>query len=403
MPARVGERWYTPYQGRYGRSFRLSRTAPRILWIVLFVCLYPYPTRACDVPVYQWALARWQPDPYRVIVFHQGDLAPSERAAFDKLQAAKDADTAPANVIARNADTASMLEKDLQPIWDAQDSPTLPWMVVRHPIPTPASAAVWAGPFSQQSVDALLDSPKRRDIARRLLDGEAAVWVLLDSSDPTKDDEVAATLADSLKQAQKALIKASVPEALILPGEKPPIRFSMLRVSRTDPAERLFVAMLLAVEPDLHNYTEHPIAFPTFGRGRALYALVGPGITAKNILNACTFLVDGCSCEIKEDNPGMDLLMAADWKTDNDYAMIEEIELPPLPGMAQQVASVVEGRATTPAQPPPTQTASVASDVAVASADPVWRNALIAMAIGVIIVLAASFALVTKRGAPRRK
>src|SRR5205807_1381286 len=51
------------------------------------------------------------------------------------------------------------------------------------------------------------------------------------------------------------------------------------------------------------------------GRGIALYALVGKGITAENIAKAAGFLVGECSCEVRRQNPGVDLLMAADWET----------------------------------------------------------------------------------------
>lgn len=41
--------------------------------------------------------------------------------------------------------------------------------------------------------------------------------------------------------------------------------------------------------------------------------MIGAGITADNIQEYAEFLVSACSCEIKEQNPGFDLLLAADW------------------------------------------------------------------------------------------
>ncbi|MBV8878389.1 MAG: hypothetical protein JO332_00360, partial [Planctomycetaceae bacterium] len=57
-----------------------------------------------------------------------------------------------------------------------------------------------------------------------------------------------------------------------------------------------------------------PVAFPIFGRGRALWALAGAGLNAQFIAEAGTFLTGACSCEAKEFNPGVDLLFAADWE-----------------------------------------------------------------------------------------
>ncbi|HEY7425207.1 MAG TPA: hypothetical protein VH682_13330, partial [Gemmataceae bacterium] len=56
-----------------------------------------------------------------------------------------------------------------------------------------------------------------------------------------------------------------------------------------------------------------PMVFPVFGRGRALEGLIGKGINADTIENAAQFLCGACSCLIKRLNPGVDLLIAADW------------------------------------------------------------------------------------------
>jgi hypothetical protein len=70
--------------------------------------------------------------------------------------------------------------------------------------------------------------------------------------------------------------------------------------------------MLIGSEPDLAERSD-VMLFPVFGRGRALLPLIGAGITEKNIYDAAAFLVGPCSCEIKEQNPGFDLLLSADW------------------------------------------------------------------------------------------
>jgi hypothetical protein len=86
-----------------------------------------------------------------------------------------------------------------------------------------------------------------------------------------------------------------------------------VKVKRDDPAEAAFVAMLLASEEDLSGFNE-PMAFPIFGQGRALYALVGKGIRVETIDEAAQFLIGSCSCQVKEQNPGIDIAMAVDWK-----------------------------------------------------------------------------------------
>jgi hypothetical protein len=112
------------------------------------------------------------------------------------------------------------------------------------------------------------------------------------------------------------------------------IAFSTVRLARTDQAERVFVSMLLETEPDLRTYHDEPMVFPVFGRGRVLYALVGEGINRENISEAAQYLVGACSCLVKAENPGLDLLMLADWDAvpdvSVDVAPPEVVALPDL-------------------------------------------------------------------------
>ena len=95
--------------------------------------------------------------------------------------------------------------------------------------------------------------------------------------------------------------------------------------------------MLLSSESDLAD-RQAPMVFPIFGRGRILYALIGSGITPANIREACIFLIGPCACEIKDDNPGIDLLITADWQA-NIQTLISETALPSVAQMSQAVSN----------------------------------------------------------------
>jgi hypothetical protein len=110
------------------------------------------------------------------------------------------------------------------------------------------------------------------------------------------------------------------------------VRFPLLDLPRQDPAEELLRTVLLASEPDLPTLRQ-PMAFPVFGRGRVLYALVGAGINRDVITEACAFLTGSCSCEVKAQNPGMDLLLRADWDRSLGLESATFQELPPLSGL----------------------------------------------------------------------
>jgi hypothetical protein len=109
--------------------------------------------------------------------------------------------------------------------------------------------------------------------------------------------------------------------------------FSIFRLSRGSADESLLENLLIHIEPDLVVYSTFPMAFPVFGRGRVLYALVGRGITGANISKSCFFMTEGCSCEVKELNPGVDLLLTADWERGIGESWINASETPPLAGL----------------------------------------------------------------------
>ncbi len=345
-------------------------------FFVCTVACVARPAWSCDIPVHLWALERWAPDPYPVVVFHGGALSEGEQAALDGLKAGAER----ANLVVREVDVTAPLDEPTRAVWEAQGTPRLPTMVVRHPLNVPAAVQIWSGPLDEASVDAVVDSPKRRETSAYLVEADAVVWVLLDG------DEATAALLDSAL----AEVRKNPPAAVPTPGAPtservfPLPRFPVVRMSRSDPAERVFAQMLLGVEPDLKGYSE-PMAFPVFGRGRALYALVGAGINAKTVRNACAFLVNGCSCQVKEQNPGMDLLLAVDWKGRVGEVLTGEVsELPSLPGVPQQESLA---------------TAHVAATAPVAASSAVVRNLVALIAAGVLAVAVASIVLWKQKSA----
>jgi hypothetical protein len=143
------------------------------------------------------------------------------------------------------------------------------------------------------------------------------VWLLLESGDAEKDAAAAELLAAELKELETELKLPELteaPEDNLLAGPPLKLAFSTLRIPRRDSADEPLVQMLIRSEPDLAERND-PMIFPVFGRGRALFPLIGAGITAENIYDSAAFLVGACSCEVKELNPGFDLLLAAEWDT----------------------------------------------------------------------------------------
>lgn len=178
--------------------------------------------------------------------------------------------------------------------------------------------AITSAAWQREEVEKLIRSPARTELANRLAQGEV-VWVFLDSGNDKADEPLFATLKEEIAKQQKTLKLPEIDEEdLAELGTKPEdlkIAFSALRVNRADPAEKWFAEMLLSVESDLREdeVVDQPMVFPVFGRGRALYALVGNGINADTIHRAAVFLTGACQCTVKSENPGVDLLLPIRW------------------------------------------------------------------------------------------
>ena len=308
------------------------------VWLsVILVLLGRTEVSGCSVPVFRYALERWVPDAYSVVIFHQGPLTPEQQAQVDRMDPEKMPPGESVNLNVMNVDLADAPEEVALKLWEQQGTDTLPWMMVSYPWTNLTHDSIWAGGLTETAVDQVVDSPVRREVARRLLKGESAVWVFLESGDSAKDEAAFERLSSRLEHMTETLELPvlnpdDIEKGLISIDESElAISFSTLRLSRNDPAEAFFVPMLLGTEEDLHDFDE-PIVFPIFGRGRALYALIGDGIADQVIDEACAFLTGACSCEVKEQNPGMDLAMSVDW--DRLVTTHDDIdrELPPLSG-----------------------------------------------------------------------
>ena len=212
----------------------------------------------------------------------------------------------------------------------------------------PSYEDIWSGPLTPEAVKAIADSPCRHDLADSLLDGATAVWILLKNA-----DSEANRVAEEMLNAQLAEWEGRSPVEAEDPTQQdaPGLSFTTLSLQRDNPDEAFFVKMLLHTEPDLVDYDE-PMAFPVFGRGRVLYALIGAGINKDTIDDACAFMGSACSCIVKDQNPGTDLLLAANWEeaypaepivtveTVEPLAVAETPEPPPIPEVTDRALPV---------------------------------------------------------------
>ncbi len=286
------------------------RTAFRTVLTVLLVLQRASSVEACLTPVFRYALERWEPDRYLVEVVYRGTLSDEAGKAVDLLADYANRAKCPANLTIQRVDLAKASEgsveiNGLEGLGSGQGR-----IIVYNPRDREKLRPVWRAPLTAESVEQLVDSPLRREIASRLMRGDSAVWILLESGDKEKDDAAAAVLEEQLAALEKALKLPSDYLHAASPSDVSSLRisFSSVRLKRDDPLEEFLVASLMP--PDANE----PVAFPVFGRGRALCALVGEHINENSIFSAGSFLVEACTCQVKWMNPGIDLLFAAEWE-----------------------------------------------------------------------------------------
>ena len=355
------------------------------------------PARACNVPVFRYALERWPPEVYTAYVFHRGPLTAEQQAVVKRLEPAG-GDAGGGNIDLRTVDVSADLKDEAAEVWKQHASASLPLVVVRYPAAVSIPVDAWSGPLSDASVSLILDSPARRQVARRILEGECAVFILLETGNRAEDDRLAGLVETELKRLEKTLelprptAGGSWDDPVYDRQGAPDLRLalSVLRLSRTDPAEAAFVQALLGTERGLRESAE-PMVFAVFGRGRVLCALVGKGITPDNLETVAEFVVGPCSCVVKSENPGVDLVMTVDWTAAlaGEASAIPEVEPPALSGLSR----FAEGGAAPAGQAAPRPTAVRAKSIVFLAA---------AAAAGGILIVAVVGLVIWRRGPPAR-
>ena len=224
---------------------------------------------ACTTRVSEWVLINSLPNQYSLIFFHNGPI--NETLKKQNL------------LVAERIKTANIQFKT----------------VTRQDIKEPFWGLYYENRFfsrynNPDEFRNLTTSPLREKIAAELMAGKLCVMIYLKTEDKEKDDR-------GLQTLQKAI--TSSPFGKII---------TVVEINRKNKEEDHFVSMLLNVEDDLKGIQE-PMLFGVFGRFKALEPLLGKGITEENIGLMIDYLTAECSCLIKDDLPGTDILFTDKW------------------------------------------------------------------------------------------
>ena len=286
---------------------------------------------ACNTPVFRYAMYNWRSAPFFVFYFHDGKVADEDGAVNQAIATLTENLPSQANLKIELVNASDKKQVDRLPefvveAWKSHQGGRLP----AHVVVSPWGAPIFAGRLDAASTANLIDSPARQRFGQLLAEGNAAVMILLTCPNEDENKKAEQALAELCKRASAGEIPVEQGLPLEAPGaaagETAPqdaadpnkLQIAVLKVERKDPAEEFFVRALMAVEPDLQEYANQPMIFPGYGRGRTMEPYIGKGITPDNLVEVVSFLAGACSCLVKEQNPGVDLLVKWDWEATAD-------------------------------------------------------------------------------------
>ena len=281
--------------------------------------------QACETPVYRYAMYRWNPAPYEIYYFHNEPISSETEDFHTKIrelvklkpdQPILNATLIPVD-LSKDPELKQVLP-DIKQLWTKHQKELSPGYLVTNP----QGGVVSVGTLAAEKLTSFIDSAQRRQLLAQLAQGKAAVMVLLSGQDPVASknaEKELRSLVDAVNQGKVELYQVPTEE----PAEKdaaaeptptkPAHTLGLVILDRQDPKEAWLIQSLLAVESDLKDLTE-PMVFAVYGRARALPPYVGKGITRDNLLQCVEFVTGACSCTVKEQNPGVDLLVRSDWE-----------------------------------------------------------------------------------------
>lgn len=234
----------------------------------------------CTTKVSEWVLLNNPPENYVLVYYHRDQAGDKAEAKNKELIA----DTKPANV--------RFMEI-------RNDKVTEPYYAIYY---RNRLLEKYSDPSELKGISS---SPLRERIAKEIMAGKLCVMVYLKSGNQVKDRRGEAEIMNAVRSSPfKDII-------------------TYIELDRNSSDEKHFISLLLNLEDDLKGINE-PMLFGIFGRFRALEPLVAGGITGENVGLMIDFLSADCSCLIKDDLPGKDIIYTNSWENPGN-ALVNKI------------------------------------------------------------------------------
>lgn len=243
---------------------------------------------ACTTRVSEWVLVNALPNQYTLVYFHKGQLTEAQKK--------------------QNAEvTESIKNANIQFRTATREDVINPWYGLYY------ENRLFSKYENPSAIKNLTSSPLRQKVASELMAGKLCVLVYLKTDNKEKDDK-------GLEIIKKSILASPFGEII-----------EVVEISRNSKEEAHFTSLLLNVEDDL-KVIQEPMLFGVFGRFKALEPLLGNGITEENINLMIDYFTAECSCLIKDDLPGTDILFTDKWDNPQPALLNKIIDANPLLG-----------------------------------------------------------------------
>ncbi len=359
------------------RTFALFRGQPRrahpnhspmsLLKSTTILILAATLATACQVPVFRYALERWESDDYQLFLVTPKPLTPTQTQQVTEFQKKLNHTNLKLDIL----DTSRLTDAQLWKLPDIDTSATTAQLALYYPKSSKNKSPILTVPFTPENLATIIESPARRDIVKHIINGSSCVWILIHQGKADDAQKIQSQLNTHLRQAEKAI---TIPDGIIGTAERHKITgntdledvlrsaiplkisFTSLLIDRSDPAESPFIATLLANSPPAIRQGKETLIIPVFGRGRQLPPMPASRLGYQPILNGCKYLCGACSCQVKEQNPGFDLLIRENWPSHliTGLAVVDK-QLPPLGGVGDITQTQQKSPIPEKSTPPPNQ------------------------------------------------
>ncbi|MFM7042012.1 MAG: hypothetical protein ACKO35_07490 [Planctomycetaceae bacterium] len=239
----------------------IARTVPGAVVVVL---LAQVGASACSIPVFRYALERWPADPFRIEAALPGSLAEDDRAALGQLE----------DRAAGNGGSGNYTVERRPGATDAAR------VTIRAPR---GDAILWQG-TAAEAARVVDGGPSQRELVRRLLAGDAVVWLVVPGSDSSETERALALLETELP-----LVAADtpLPRGIGLPGSELlsdvplEVRFSVL-VADSAAADAALLRHTLAahLSAEKTDHEDAALVAAVFGRGRVAHVMPAAALDA---------------------------------------------------------------------------------------------------------------------------